>query len=732
LFFINNNKYFVYSSHSHKLYNVIFQDNNKIEFKLKKYEFNLEFENNIKNDLGILENLYKSEQKIEYYRNSNLSANESLKTYKLYLINREWMKKIKEIYNYDLFLRYRKQNWNVSLSLYKKKDIPDYLKNPQNLIPNYDNSNNCKVPLNFEIVEKDIIESIIKDINIKNNINLDANHCYDVMLRDKKIFVQDNLKQNLYFIYSFEYVKYELEYIIVLKKVDLFNFIKNNNDKTSFEELISEFGIDLTEKNRQIIFDNNLNKIGILTNIKPKTSITLNEPKHCLGLENIGATCYMNATIQCLCHISNFKKYFQNKKSVYNDTNNKNCLLTKEFYKLINSLWKDSYKGKKYFTPSDFKNTISEMNPLFQGIAANDSKDLIIFIYETLHNEINKPTPYNDYNNNQTLQLFRNNYYSNNSSFLIKTFYFEQQSEIKCLSCNYSKTSYNIANIIIFPLEKVREYLEKKKNGFISVTLDNCFENYQEPEMLLGQNQIYCNSCKCLSNATTANKIYTSPEVLTIILNRGKGLEFDVNFEYPSELDIDKYILDKTKRNNKYELICVLTHLGPSGMSGHFIAFCKSPVDKQWYCYNDATVSRCNDPRYQNSDELEGIPYVLFYQKCNSNNDIFENKNSNYTHENYEKKNERYLDIFKNEGRQDNNSVALYFIYNDKELPLSVSRYLRYNFSFIKALTKEYDFIPENILLFIQIGDNMPNLEDYLKDNKLNDGDKIIVIDNAE
>ena len=103
------------------------------------------------------------------------------------------------------------------------------------------------------------------------------------------------------------------------------------------------------------------------------------------------------------------------------------------------------------------------MNPLFQGIAANDSKDLIIFLYETMHNEINNPTQYNENNYyNIELQTFRNNYYSNNSSFLINTFYYERQNILKCLSCNYSKISYNISNILIFPLEKVREYMAKK------------------------------------------------------------------------------------------------------------------------------------------------------------------------------------------------------------------------------------------------------------------------------
>ena len=98
-----------------------------------------------------------------------------------------------------------------------------------------------------------------------------------------------------------------------------------------------------------------------------------------------------------------------------------------------------------------------------------------------MHNEINKENNYNqNKNTNSELNIFRNNYYSKNSSFIIDTFYFEKQSNIVCLSCNNIKTSFNISNILIFPLEKVREYkINKYKEGFMSITLEDCFENYQ-------------------------------------------------------------------------------------------------------------------------------------------------------------------------------------------------------------------------------------------------------------
>ena len=64
----------------------------------------------------------------------------------------------------------------------------------------------------------------------------------------------------------------------------------------------------------------------------------------------------MNATIQCLCHVSNIKNYFQDKQLVYNDTNNKNCKLTKEFSKLVNNLWKEPVGKINDYAPFISKN----------------------------------------------------------------------------------------------------------------------------------------------------------------------------------------------------------------------------------------------------------------------------------------------------------------------------------------------------------------------------------------
>ena len=124
---------------------------------------------------------------------------------------------------------------------------------------------------------------------------------------------------------------------------------------------------------------------------------------------------------------------------------------------------------------------------------------------------------------------------------------------------------------------------------------------------------MYCNNCKETYPCSMGSELITGPEVLILILNRGKGIEFDVKINFTETLNLYNYIQYNNTGYN-YKLIGVITHLGESSMSGHFIAYCRDPLhNDKWYKYNDAIVSEVNN--FQNEVMNYAMPYLLFYQK---------------------------------------------------------------------------------------------------------------------
>ncbi len=389
-FFGNNKEKYIFYPDKQILYKVEFCNNNKNnEFKLKECEIILD----IKEFISHLRTLYDNDNKIFQQMKIPLKIISNVEEY--YLVDKKWIKEFKNYYNYEQFINSINNN-NIKYSL-KNKKFPDNLKNKEYLDCdlNKNLSKDFNIPINFQLINKKCFDSILNYINDKNKMKLKLKYLYKIYIGDYKIFVQDPYFKNVFFIYLIKNIEYDLQYIVKLNNDNFKNFISKCKNDQNFEEFITNYSIDLSTSKKQLILEENLNKIGEFMNLKDNHyKISIKEPNHCLGLENIGATCYMNATIQCLCHVSKLKEYFQNKQLVDNDTYNKNCELTKEFYNLVNSLWKEPTYNKQYFTPTDFKNCISRMNPLFQGIQANDSKDLILFIYETIHDEINKKNKY--------------------------------------------------------------------------------------------------------------------------------------------------------------------------------------------------------------------------------------------------------------------------------------------------------------------------------------------------
>ena len=326
---------------------------------------------------------------------------------------------------------------------------------------------------------------------------------------------------------------------------------------------------------------------------------------HTLGLENTGEMCYINATLQCLCNIREIRNYFLDNYIYNNYILPKPAPLSKSFAEIVRKLW--SITNEIYYAPIEFKNIITTMNQ-FQ---INDEKNLISFLYQHLHKELNNPQQ-NQININlenipNELSIFRQNFYSQNYSIITQIFYYECCNVLKCQNCGFKKYTYNEMNVIEFPLEKVSLFKQNKNLiGFSSISLYDCFDYYQQPKLFSGINQIHCANCLCNSDYVSYNKLNTRPDVLTIILNRGINFEFNIEFSFQMNISLDEYIIDKTYKSN-YFLIGVITY----NNQGNYAAYCKSPINGEWYHYNDTIITNCNNIV---ENLIQENVHVLFYQ----------------------------------------------------------------------------------------------------------------------
>ena len=383
---------------------------------------------------------------------------------------------------------------------------------------------------------------------------------------------------------------------------------------------------------------NNINNIynlnNFISNFQMNNNFVQNpyiklEYPHLIGLQNIGQTCYMNSTIQCLSNISELSDYLINNYNYYNINEHPltiayNNLLFKLFFN------KDS---NKYVNPKDFKDIIGDLNPLFQGFQAADSKDLLFFLIERLHSELNIKTQFvnfrKDFNlleleakdENKMLQNFFIEFNTTNNSIISKHFYGIIRSKMFCDSCNITKFSFQTFNMQIFLLKKLKEDKKSELGQYYDkLTLMDAFIYTEKEEILEGENMIYCNNCKKLTTGKNKQDFYMLPRILIIVLNRGKNnADFNDEFDIPEYLDFtNQNIIINQNSYMKYYLTSVIKHLGESSSNGHFIAYVRKGISDKFLCYNDAVVSEVTiqdalKAKISNKEEEKITPYILFY-----------------------------------------------------------------------------------------------------------------------
>ena len=479
--------------------------------------------------------------------------------------------------------------------------------------------------------EKEDIIQLILDFNETLNINFNSYNILNPNFNagwDKK-----GLKLNDYEYKTILKIDNSQTIIDEFLKID---FEKEN--KIYFFSETQEIYYTLKKCNYKDLFESNLEKNEINLNNEHLPKL--------VGLRNVGATCYMNATLQCLINTESLTKYLLN-ESIFTIIIN-NCKLyelTSSYCEVLSNCCRNNIKC---YSPKKFKVVISEKNPLFSGIQANDSKDLIDFLLEEMNNELkqlefvkfsNDNINFNyskiDQSNKElSLNYFKLMTQKQNKSIISKTFFILTENITKCLGCNETKYNYQVMSYLEFYLQSVYDFAIKNKNTQAfkrrRVDLYSCFSQYFEPTYFNGNNQIYCTSCKKLKDGINYNKLYSLPPTLILTFNRGIGNAYDCIVDFPQTLNLEPFVQNKT--NYLYKLKSVITHLGPSGITGHYIAFIRHFIDGKWYCYNDSTVSLCMN---QENDFNNGTPYILFYQSTNGENNFLFDESDSTMNRNY-------------------------------------------------------------------------------------------------
>ena len=471
--------------------------------------------------------------------------------------------------------------------------------------------------------------------NAINNENQNNNINNNIIMNENNINQNENIQFNKNQMNGYEQVQSIQNSVNpnifnnnIINNFDNYNNINNYNNPIN-NNIYNSYNLNFQNNiyNNNLINNNNNNQnnnlINLNNNIIPQQQITLDKFKATIGLANIGATCYINSIIQCLAHCIELSEDILSWYLYHPDKDKQSRCISYSYAEVLYNLFfpKDN---QTYYSPNDFREIVALIGPLFEEHKANDSKDIFQFLIEKIHEELNVLNESNiNYNEDiivnqmDELAVFNNfelvcqkNYHS----CISKYFYGKHKTITKCLNCQCSIFNYQVYSFLIFPLLDVKKYKfsyyqNHSQNQIMN--LYDCFNYFQKMEFFSGENHIYCMGCKLETNANYCNLIYSTPIILTIILNRGKNnADFNEKFLFPMELNLDSYAQDKYN-SNKFYLIGVLCHVGESSMNGHFFSYCRSHYQGNWFKYNDAIVSECDENEIFDAT----TPYILFYHK---------------------------------------------------------------------------------------------------------------------
>ncbi|XP_043115046.1 ubiquitin carboxyl-terminal hydrolase 32 isoform X1 [Puntigrus tetrazona] len=183
--------------------------------------------------------------------------------------------------------------------------------------------------------------------------------------------------------------------------------------------------------------------------------------KGATGLSNLGNTCFMNSSIQCVSNTKPLTEYFISGRHLY-ELNRTNPIgmrghMAKCYGDLVQELWSGTQKN---VAPLKLRWTIAKYAPRFNGFQQQDSQELLAFLLDGLHEDLNRvhEKPYVELKDSdgrpdhEVATEAWENHLRRNRSIVVDLFHGQLRSQVKCKTCGHISARFDPFNFLSLPL----------------------------------------------------------------------------------------------------------------------------------------------------------------------------------------------------------------------------------------------------------------------------------------
>ena len=306
------------------------------------------------------------------------------------------------------------------------------------------------------------------------------------------------------------------------------------------------------------------------------------------GLVNLGNTCFMNASLQCLANTPPLVQWLlsnSHHQTCRMKSDKQSCLFceAEHIVKRIHS--KNSFSSSSSAAnPSNLARRIKEISRTFKFGRQEDASEFLIClidkIVEACLRSSQPPERLRPSSGTSYEQL------CHSQTTLHDLFALVLRSRVVCSRCHFKSDTFEVQYTWIVG---VRHYTDLRQS----------LQQFVCQETLAGENLYRCMKCKQLVPAKKRYTLHKAPKVLLINLKRfefGKNShKLSHSVRYPEHLNVSPYMSDESSHDQvlTYRLYAVLVHVGSSMHSGHYYSYVRSP-NNRWYKADDTCMTLCD------------------------------------------------------------------------------------------------------------------------------------------